>query len=44
MATEVFRKSEYGYTVWFGNVCYELSGEWNVEAVTRFIKEYETEE
>ena len=35
---EVFRKSEYGYTVWIGNASYELTGEWDVEAVVRFIK------
>lgn len=41
---EVFRKNEYGYTVWFGNVSYDLTGEWSVESVTRFIKEYEKED
>lgn len=40
---EVFRKSEYTYTIWVGNVSYDLTGEWDVEAVARFIKKMEEE-
>lgn len=40
---EIFRKDEYCYTIWVGNTSYELTGEWDVEAVARFIKKMEEE-
>lgn len=41
---EVFRKNEYSYTVWIGNVSYDLTGEWDAKAVAEFIKELTKEE